>query len=59
MKKGGSGVDKVPANPAGISDQEWQVIKLIRDLGYGELVITVKESKPIRVEEVRKSIPIR
>lgn len=52
-------MEKAPANPARISDQEWQVIRLIRDLGYGELVITVKESRPIRVEEVRKSIPIK
>ncbi len=42
-----------------ISNQEWQVIELIRRLGYGELVISVKEGKPIRAEEVRKSIQIK
>ena len=42
-----------------ISPQEWQLIRMIRELEYGQLTITVKGSKPIHVEEVRKSIPIK
>lgn len=42
-----------------ISDQEQQIIKLIRELGYGQVLITVKEGKPCRVEEIRKSIQIK
>ena len=42
-----------------ITSQEWQVVELIRRLDYGELVIFVKEGKPIRAEEVRKSIQIK
>ena len=33
-----------------LSDQEWQVIRLIRELGYGQLMITVRDGKPCRVE---------
>lgn len=42
-----------------VNGQEWQVLQLIRQLGYGQLVITVRDSKPCHVEEIRKSIQIR
>ena len=42
-----------------ITEQEHQGIKLIRELGYGELSILVKDGKPYRVEEIRKSIQIK
>ena len=42
-----------------VSGQELQVLQLIRQLGYGQLVITVRDSKPCHVEEIRKSIQIR
>ena len=35
------------------------LIEMIRALEYGQLTITVKGSKPIHVEEVRKSIPLK
>ena len=44
---------------AELSSQEWQLIQMIRALDYGQLTITVKASKPIHVEEVRKSIPLK
>ncbi len=44
---------------AELSSQEWQLIKMIRELDYGQLTINVKASKPIHVEEVRKSIPLK
>lgn len=42
-----------------ITEQDKQVIRLMREIGYGQLIIQVKEGKPIHVEEVRKSILIR
>ena len=42
-----------------ISSQEWQLIQMIRALDYGQLTITVKAAKPIHVEEIRKSIPLK
>jgi hypothetical protein len=44
---------------AELTSQEWQLIQMIRALEYGQLTITVKASKPIHVEEVRKSIPLK
>ena len=44
---------------AELSSQEWQLIRMIRDLDYGQLTITVKASKPIHVEEIRKSSPLK
>ena len=44
---------------AELSSQELQLIEMIRALEYGQLTITVKGSKPIHVEEVRKSIPLK
>ena len=44
---------------ADISSQEWQLLQMIRALDYGQLTITVKASKPIHVEEIRKSIPLK
>ena len=44
---------------AELSSQEWQLIQMVRNLDYGELTITVKGSKPIHVEEIRKSIPLK
>ena len=42
-----------------ISDQEWQVLQHLRQLQYGELLVSVKDGRPIRVEEIRKSIQIK
>ncbi len=44
---------------AQLSSQELQLIQMIRNLDYGQLTITVKASKPIHVEEVSKSIPLK
>ena len=58
---GGENMEKATENKvnAVISSQEWQLIQMIRELDYGQLTITVKASKPIHVEEVRKSIPLK
>ena len=42
-----------------LNSQEWQLVQMIRALDYGQLTITVKAGKPIHVEEVRKSIPLK
>lgn len=39
-----------------LSDKEAQVIRYLRELQYGELHVFVKEGKPFRVEEIRRSI---
>ena len=42
-----------------MSEQELQVLQIMREIEYGELMVSVKAGKPIRVEEVRKSIQIK
>lgn len=40
-----------------ISAQEQQILELMRELDYGQLVISVKRGKPVHVE-TRKSIAL-
>ena len=42
-----------------LSKAEKQLIELLRSLEFGELRIMVKDSKPIRVEEIRRSIQLQ
>ena len=42
-----------------LTKAERQLIELIRSLDYGELRIMVKDEKPIRVEEIRRSIQLQ
>ena len=37
---------------------EKQLIELIRSLDYGEVRVMIKDSRPIRVEEIRRSIQL-
>lgn len=37
---------------------EIQLIELVRSLDYGELRIQVRDSRPVRVEEIRRSIQL-
>lgn len=41
-----------------VTRAEKQLIEMVRALEYGELRILVKDKKPIRVEEIRKSIQL-
>jgi len=41
-----------------LSPQEKRVVELMRNLDYGELRIIVNASKPIRVEEIKKSFQL-
>ena len=60
-RRGGENVEKAKETnvKAELNSQEWQLIEMIRNLEYGQLTITVRSSKPIHVEEVRKSIPLK
>lgn len=40
-----------------LNAQELQIIKLMRELDYGQLVVSVKNGKPVHVE-TRKSITL-
>ena len=39
-----------------LTPQEEKLIRLIRTIGYGEVHIFIQNNKPLRVEEIKKSI---
>lgn len=41
-----------------LSDREEKLIKIIRDIEYGEIKIIVQEKQPIRIEELKRSIKL-
>ena len=41
-----------------LTKAEMQLIEVIRALNYGEVRITIKDNRPIRVEEIRRSIQL-
>ena len=42
----------------GLSKKEAELLALLRNLDYGEMRIIVQAGKPVRVEEIRKSIQL-
>ncbi len=54
MEKGKSASTTENVN---VNAQELQIIKLMRELDYGQIVISVKNGKPVHVE-TRKSITL-
>ncbi|MCQ2530112.1 MAG: DUF2292 domain-containing protein [Lachnospiraceae bacterium] len=41
-----------------LSEQEQKVIDIMRNINYGELRIVINNSKPVRVEEIKKSVQL-
>ena len=41
-----------------LSEKEEKLIRLIRELQFGELRVMIADSQPVRLEEVRKSIKL-
>ena len=53
------GGESMPSAPQPVlSKAELQLIELIRSLDYGELRVLIKDKRPIRVEEIRRSIQL-
>ena len=40
-----------------VNEQERHIIQLMRELGYGQLIVSIKNGKPVHVE-TRKSISL-
>jgi len=41
-----------------LTEEENKVIEIMREIKYGEVRVVINNSKPIRVEEVKKSIQL-
>lgn len=39
-----------------LTEKEERLIKMIRELGFGELHIFVADGQPVRAEEIKKSV---
>lgn len=50
---------KEKATEVELNEQELRLIQLIRELGYGQIVISVRSGVPTHVEEIRKSVPLK
>ena len=44
--------------PLVLSEQEKKVVELMRGLDFGDLRIVINNSKPVRVEEIKKSVQL-
>ena len=42
-----------------LTKAEKQLIEVIRSLDYGEVRVMIKDNRPIRVEEIRRSIQLQ
>ncbi len=47
-----------PREKMQLSEKEEKLIRLIRDLKFGELRLFIADSQPVRLEEVKKSIKL-
>jgi hypothetical protein len=41
-----------------LNEQEKRLIQMIRDINYGELHIFIADGKPVRAEEIKKSVKL-
>lgn len=48
--------EKDTAKRIEVTAKEEQLLKMIRELGFGEMVIHVSNGQPIRAEEIKKSV---
>ncbi len=41
-----------------LDEKERKLLKIIREIGFGEIKVIINEGKPIRIEELKKSIKL-
>ena len=41
-----------------LDEKEKKLLKIIREIGFGEIKVIINEGKPIRIEELKKSIKL-
>jgi len=50
-------VDIIPEE-GNLNEKEKKLIRIIRELGFGEIKVIINDGKPIRVEELVKSVKL-
>jgi len=41
-----------------LTEKEQKLLDILRELGYGEVVVTIKGGIPVHIEEIKKSIKL-
>ena len=41
-----------------LDEKEKKLLKIIKEIGFGEIKVIINEGKPIRIEELKKSIKL-
>ncbi|MBR3611244.1 MAG: DUF2292 domain-containing protein [Oscillospiraceae bacterium] len=54
----GGDISMQSENSKMLSKAETELIKAIRSLDFGEVRVIVKDNRPIRIEEIKKSIQL-
>ena len=44
--------------PQALTEQEKELLTMLRSLEYGELRVVVQAGRPVRVEEIRRSVQL-
>ncbi|WP_130862921.1 DUF2292 domain-containing protein [Bacilliculturomica massiliensis] len=42
----------------GLDEREQKLLEIIRDVGFGELKVIINDGRPVRIEEMKKSIKL-
>ena len=40
------------------TEKEQKLLRLIREIGFGEVKVFIADSQPVRVEEIKKSVKL-
>ena len=51
--------EKVGCSQLALNEKELQLIRLMREIGFGEVKIIIQDKVPIRVEEFKKSYKLQ
>ncbi len=50
--------DRAPERKLRLSEREEKLIRMIREVQFGEIQLHIADGQPVRLEEVRKSIKL-
>ena len=45
-------------NEERMDEKEKKLLKIMREIGFGEIKVIINEGKPVRIEELKKSIKL-
>ena len=62
LSKGVARIEKSNTMPSKVSvlitEKEKKLLDILREIGYGEVVVTIKGGIPVHIEEIKKSIKL-